>query len=68
MLIFLLIYVLGVIAYLVTLWIGYHKLDNGTEITLLDLVPTICMGVWSWIGFTAEIILLYGDTIVFKKK
>lgn len=68
MLIFLLIYVLGVISYLVTLWIGYHKLDSGTEITLSDLVPTICMCVWSWIAFIAAIILLYGDTIVFKKK
>lgn len=62
------IYVLGIIAYLVTLWIGYHNLDSGTEITLSDLSFYLIMGVFSWIAFSLAIIILYGDTIVIKKK
>lgn len=64
----LLIYILGFIAYLVTLWIGYHNLDRGTEISLSQLIFYILMGVMSWFAFISAMIIMYGDQIVLKKK
>jgi len=65
MLIFLLIYVLGIIATLCT-W--YHNLDRGSEITLSDLSIDILMSVFSWVSFFILIMIIYGDKTVFKKK
>ena len=62
------IYILGIIAYLVTLWINYRKLDSGTEISLSQLIFYILMGVMSWFAFISAMIIMYGDTIVLKKK
>lgn len=64
----LLIYILGFIAYLVTLWIGYRNLDRGTEIRLYQLIFYILMGVMSWFAFISAMIIMYGDQIVLKKK
>ena len=64
----LLIYILGFIAYLVTLWIGYRNLDRGTEISLSQLIFYILMGVMSWFAFIPAMIIMYGDQIVLKKK
>lgn len=61
----LLIYILGIIA---TLWIFYHSLCNGEKVTLCDLLLIIMVSILSWIAFIAGIIMVYGDTIVFKKK
>lgn len=62
------IYILGIIAYLLTIWIGYRNLDSGTEITLSDLTFYLIMGVFSWIAFSSAILVMNGDKIVFKKK
>ena len=62
------IYILGIIAYIVTLWIAYHKLDSGTEITLNELSYDILMGVFSWIAFIGAISIIYGDITILKKK
>ena len=61
----LLIYILGII---VTLWIWYYTLDNGTKITLFDLSFVILISIFSWIAFIVIIIMEYGDKTVFKKK
>lgn len=61
----LLIYILGIIA---TIWIAYHNLDRGEEITLSELTFFILMCVFSWVSFIIVIIIEYGDTTVFKKK
>lgn len=65
MFIFLLIYIIGIIA---TLWLGYHTLDRGTEISLCDFTLFILVCVFSWIAFIGVIIIEYGDMTVFKKK
>lgn len=62
------IYILGIIAYIVTLCIGYHELDSGTEITLNELSYNILMGLFSWIAFIAALSIIYGDKTVFRKK
>lgn len=62
------IYILGIIAYLLTIWIGYRNLDSGTEITLSDLTFYLIMGVFSWIAFSSAILVMNGDKIVLKKK
>lgn len=64
----LLIYVLGFIAYLVTLCICYRNLDSGTEITLSDLAFYLIIGVFSWLAFIISILAMNGDTIVLRKK
>ena len=65
MLIFLLIYVSGIIA---ALLLGYHCLDEGTEFTLSELSFAILMSVFSWVAFIIVILIAYGDKVVFKKK
>ena len=65
MLIFLLIYVLGIIA---ALWIGYHSLDSGTEFSLYELTTAIIVCGFSWIGFIIVTLAMYGNKIVLKKK
>ena len=65
MIIFLLIYILGIIA---TLWLWYHNFDSGTEITLSDLSFGILMSVFSWVAVFILIMIIYGDKTVLKKK
>lgn len=59
------IYVLGIIA---TLWIWYHDLDSGTEVTLFELSGTIMFSLFSWVTFIILIMIIYGNKTVFKKK
>lgn len=59
-----LIYILGIIA---ALWIWYHDLDRGTEITLSELSFVILMCVFSWVAFIILIMIIYGDKTVLKK-
>lgn len=65
MVIFLIVYILGVI---VTLWASYHNLESGTEVSLFDLLFTVLLSLFSWIAFIVEILLTYGGKTVFKKK
>lgn len=68
MLIILSIYILGILAYLVTLVIGYHKLESEATITLSELLVHILLGFFSWLAFLAGILTIYGDTTILKKK
>lgn len=61
----LLFYVLGIIA---SLWLWYHNLDSGTEITLSYLSFGILLSVFSWAAVFILIMIIYGDKTVFKKK
>ena len=65
MVIFLIVYILGVI---VTLWASYHNLESGTEVSLFDLLFTVILSLFSWIAFIVVILLTYGGKTVFKKK
>lgn len=65
MIIFLIIYVLGIIA---TLWTYYYKLKSGHEISLSELLLIIIGSLFSWSAFVALIVLEFGDKTVFIKK
>ena len=65
MVIFLIIYISGIIA---TLWVSYHNLESGEEVSLLDLLFIVILSLFSWVAFIVTILLIYGDKIVFKKK
>ncbi len=65
MLIFLLIYVPGIIA---TLWFLYHMLRSGEKVTLAGLLLGILVSSWSWFTFIIIIMVAYGDKTVFEKK
>lgn len=60
--IYILIYVIGIIA---TLWVIYRSMDSGDEFTLIEFL-IFC--VFSWLAFIIVIMLKYGDKTVFKKK
>ena len=65
MIIFCIIYILGMIA---TIWTYYHNLDSGSEISLSELLFIIIGSLFSWFAFIILIISIYGDETVFKKK
>ena len=65
MLIILSIYILGVIS---TLWIAYHILDSGREVTIADLCWVIILSLFSWVAFILILLIAYKDYVVFKKK
>lgn len=65
MIIFLIIYILGIIA---TLWAYYYKLESGEEVSLLDLSFTIMTSLFSWVTFIILMLETHGDEVVFKKK
>lgn len=64
MVIFWIIYILGIIA---TIWTYYHNLRSGEEITLSELLFVIVGCLFSWFAFVILILSIYGDEIVFKK-
>lgn len=65
MIMFLIIYILGIIATLLTY---YYNLDNGYEISLSELLVVIIGSLFSWFAFMILIIVIYGNDTVFKKK
>ena len=65
MIIFWIIYILGIIA---TLWIFYHTLEVGEEVSLLGLSFVLVSSLFSWGTFLIVILVVHGDKIVFKKK
>lgn len=65
MIIFLIVYILGVIA---TLWASYYSLESGKEVSLFDLVFTVILSLFSWAAFIVVILFMYGSKTVFKKK
>lgn len=65
MLIYLSIYILGIIA---TLWIAYRIIDSGREVTISDLGWAIILSLFSWAAFILILLIEYKDYVVFKKK
>ena len=65
MIIFLIIYILGIIA---TLWAYYYNLKSGEEVDLLELSFSIASSLFSWVTFIILILVIYGDKVVFTKK
>ena len=65
MIIFLIIYILGIIA---SLWLGYYSLESGEEVSLYEIVFALTSSLFSWITFIILILVIYGDGVVFKKK
>lgn len=65
MIIFLIIYILGIIA---SLWLGYYSLESGEEVSIGDLMVAIITSLCSWITFIILISVAYGDEVVFIKK
>ena len=65
MIIFLIIYILGIIA---TLWAYYYNLKSGEEVSLYEIVFALTSSLFSWITFIILILVIYGDGVVFKKK
>lgn len=65
MIIFLIIYLMGIIA---TLWTYYYSLESGEEVSLYEVVFALISSLFSWITFIILILVIYGDEVVFKKK
>ena len=65
MIIFWIIYILGVIA---TLYLFYYKLDKGCAVSIMDLIIVVMMSSFSWIMVFILLITIYGDKTVFIKK
>ena len=65
MIVFLIIYILGIIA---TLWTYYYSLESREEVPLFVLPFFIMSALFSWITFIILILVIYGDEVVFKKK
>lgn len=63
---FLIIYILGIIATLLTY---YYNLESGDEVSLSELLAIIIASLLSsWFAFVILLILIYGNKTVFKKK
>ena len=62
---FLIIYILGIIATLLTY---YYNLDSGYEVSLSELIYVMIGSLFSWIAFAILIISINKNKTVFKKK
>lgn len=65
MIIFWIIYILGVIAALLLM---YYKLDKGYIIKVIDLCVAITLSIFSWAAFLVVALFVYGEKEVFEKK
>lgn len=65
MILFFTIYILGSIA---SLYFVYHSMEKGEEMNLLEVAFFIVISLFSWLTFLIEILVEYGDKVVFKKK
>lgn len=65
MIIFWIIYILGVI---IILYFLYYNLDKGDVVTVTDLMLAMLMSLCSWIALFIILPIIYGDKIVFTKK
>lgn len=65
MILFFTIYILGIIA---SLYLVYHSMEKGEEASLSEVAFYIIVSLFSWFAFLIEILVEYGDKIVFKKK
>lgn len=65
MITFLIIYILGIIATLLTY---YYNLDSGYEVSLSEIIYVMIGSLFSWIAFAILIISINENKTVFKKK
>lgn len=65
MILFFIIYILGIIA---SLYFLYYDMEKGEEASLLEVAFYIVISLFSWFGFLIVVLTKYGDKIVFKKK
>ena len=65
MITFLIIYILGIIATLLTY---YYNLDSGYKVSLSEIIYVMIGSLFSWIAFAILIISINEDKTVFKKK
>ena len=65
MILFFTIYILGIIA---SLYLVYHSMEKGEEVTLAEIMFFIVASLFSWLAFLIVILAEYGDNIVFEKK
>jgi hypothetical protein len=65
MILFWIIYLLGVVA---TVLLMYSSLEHGGEITVGDIVCTLMISIFSWLAFVIFLIMCFSDHVVFTKK
>lgn len=65
MILFWIIYLLGVVA---TVLLLYCSLGHGVKITIGDTVLALVISVFSWLAFVFILIMFFADYVVFIKK
>lgn len=65
MIIFLVIYIFGIVASLI---LFYRDLDEGDEVTLEMLCKAVVFSFLSWVGFVFCILYINSDKVIFIKK
>lgn len=65
MILFWIIYLLGVVATALLLYCG---LEHGERITISDIAFALLIIIFSWLTFVTTLIILFGDYEVFTKK
>ena len=65
MILFLVIYLLGVVA---TVLLMYCSLEHGWKITVGDIVCTLMISIFSWLSFVIVLFMCFSDHVVFTKK
>ena len=65
MILFWIIYLLGVVA---TVLLLYYGLEHGEEITIGDIAFALVISVCSWLAFIIAFIIFFADYVVFTKK
>ena len=65
MILFLIIYILGVVA---TMLLLYCSLEHGAKITIGEIAFAFVMSGFSWLSFFTALIVFFADRVVFTKK
>ena len=65
MILFWIIYILGVVA---TMLLLYCSLEHGLKITIGDIAFALGISVFSWLTFVISLITIFADRVVFTKK
>lgn len=65
MILFLIIYLLGVVA---TVLLIYSSLEHGYKITVGNIAYTLMISIFSWLAFVLVLFICFSDYIVFTKK
>ena len=65
MTLFLIIYLLGIVA---TILLIYCSLEHGSKITIGDIMSALVISGFSWLAFVTGLIIFFADYVVFIKK